>query len=113
MEPVYLLLPDEFHHSLNTAEKSRDRPILLLLGCSGLRLGEIIRAKATALRLEAGQHIGADKAKSRMSRAVLLPLPAIAKRSRYPAASALDGGLPLSGEDLGPHQQHSGDIYAR
>jgi integrase len=116
MEPDYLLQPDTFHHPLNTAEKSRDRLILfllLLLGCSCLRLGEMIRAKAAVLRLEAAQHIGADNAKSRMSRTVLLPFPAIAQLRRQPSGSALDGGLPLQSRDLGPHQQQSGDIYAR
>ncbi len=110
MEPVYLLPPDEFHHPLNTAEKSRDRPILLLLGCSGLRLGEMIQRKAAALCLEAGPHIGADNAESRMSRTARLPLPAIALLSPHPGGGALDGEL-LQSKDIG--LQLAGGIYVR
>jgi hypothetical protein len=110
MEPVYLLLPDEFHHSLNIAKKSRDRPILFLLGCSGLRLGELIRGKAAALCLEAGPHTGADNAESRISLTILLPLLAIARLRHHSAGGDIGGRLPLQSKNLG--LQLAGDIYA-
>jgi integrase len=45
MDPEHILTPEEFHHLIRTADKSRDRLILLLLGGAGLRVGEMAQIR--------------------------------------------------------------------
>jgi integrase/recombinase XerD len=102
MDPEHILTPEEFHHLIKTAENSRDRLILLLLGGAGLRVGEMTQIRVEDLNLEEGHlHIRANIARGGRGRTVALPRPVIAELKHYLANSAIDGGYVFPGKTLG------------
>jgi integrase/recombinase XerD len=102
MEPEQILKPEEFHHLIKAAEKSRDRLILLLLGGAGLRVGEMTRIRVEDLNLEKSSlHIRANNAQGGRGRTVTLPRPVISELKHYLANSAIDGSYLFPGKTSG------------
>jgi integrase/recombinase XerD len=102
MDPEHILKPEEFHHLIKTAERSRDRLILLLLGGAGLRVGEMAQIRVEDLNLEDGyMHIRSNNAQGGRGRTVILPRPVIAELRHYLAEGNTEKGFLFPGRTSG------------
>jgi integrase/recombinase XerD len=102
MEPEYFLKPEEFHLLIQAAASPRDRLALLLLGCVGLRLSEMIQVKAEDLDLDAGYlFIRASKAMGKKDHTVILPPSVIAELKAYLMDNAINHGYIFTGRTSG------------
>jgi len=102
MEPEHILKPEEFHHLMKAAEKSRDRLILLLLGGAGLRVSELVRIRVGDLNLEEGcLYIGSNSAQGERVRTVALPRPVISELRHFLAGGNAERGYLFPGRTSG------------